>query len=323
MDDATRTPTARTLRVAAVQMPSRLADTAGNLARATGHGERAVAEGAELLLFPELMPGGYAWDERAWAGAEPSDGPTARWLRETAARLGVWLGTSFLEAAGEDFWNTFVLAGPDGNEAGRVRKAFPSMFEARVFRGDPGTHAIDTPFGRVGVGICFDAHTVAVARQFVDADVDLVLAPHCYCVPRAPSRGVSQADIDRLVGNLAEVPRIYAGALGVPAVATNRVGDWDVAGREGYAFPGKAAIVDGGAVRAQLGAGEGIAVADVTLDAAAKTHRAPAAHGRYIYPGPPGREILRLIEWREGRRYRRNPGRAAAVRDVELAVPVG
>ncbi|HEY4754021.1 MAG TPA: carbon-nitrogen hydrolase family protein, partial [Candidatus Limnocylindrales bacterium] len=202
MDEKASPRTARTLRVAAVQMPSRLADTAANLARASAHAERAVAEGAELVLFPELMPGGYAWDERAWAGAEPSDGPTVRWLREAAARLGAWLGTSFLEAAGEDFWNTFVLVGPDGAVAGRVRKEFPSMFEARVFRGETGTHAIDTPFGRVGVGICFDAHTVVVARQFAAADVDLVLAPHCYCVPRSPSRGVSQADIDRLVGNL-------------------------------------------------------------------------------------------------------------------------
>ncbi|HEY4754004.1 MAG TPA: hypothetical protein VIH37_12015, partial [Candidatus Limnocylindrales bacterium] len=109
-----------------------------------------------------------------------------------------------------------------------------------------------------------------------------------------------------------------------PAVATNRVGDWDVAGREGFAFPGQATIVDGnGTVRAQLGGDEGIVVADVALDPTTKTHRAPAAHGRYIYPGPPGREILRVIEWREGRRYRRNSERAAAVRDVELAVPTG
>ncbi len=307
----------RSLRIAAVQMPSRLGDIDGNLRRATGHATAAAGQRAELILFHELMPGGYAWDETAWAGAEPSVGPTARWLRETAKRLGVWIGTSFLEAAGTDFWNTFVLAGPDGQEAGRVRKQFPSMFEARVFRGDSGPHVIDTPLGRFGVGICFDAHSAVVARAIATADVDVVLAPHCYCVPRSPSRGVSQSDIDRLVRNLAEIAPLYARTLGVPAATTNRVGEWDASNGARYMFPGQATIADSdGTVRTRLGADEGFAVADVCLDPERKTRRELDAYGRYIYPGPRGRDVLRLIEWWEGRRYRRNPRRTPAAAGI-------
>ena len=297
--------TARTLRVAAVQQASRLGHIDENLAAASTFARTAAGQGAELILFHELMPGGYAWDESAWSGAEPSDGATASWLRETAGRLDLWIGTSFLEASGEDFWNTFVLIAPDGTEAGRVRKEFPSMYEARVFRGCHGSHVIDTPLGRIGVAICFDAHTAAVARALVEADVDLVLAPHCYCVPSHPSRAVSAADIERLVRNVAGIAPLYARTLGVPALVTNRVGAWDTPKGAGYTFAGQATIADSdGTVVAHLDDTAGMVSAIVHLDPARKTHAAPRAYSRWIYPGPPGREALRLIEWWEGRRYR-------------------
>jgi N-carbamoylputrescine amidase len=293
------------LRVAAVQLASRLGQIDENLTEATALAEQAAARGAELILFHELMPGGYAWDETAWSSAEPADGPTARWLRSTAARLHAWIGTTFLEAAGEDFWNTFVLVAPDGNEGGRVRKEFPSMYEARVFRGEPGPHVIATPLGRVGVAICFDAHTVAVARKLVAADVDLLLAPHCYCVPTHPSRGVSEGDITRLTRNVAAIAPLYARTLGVPTIVTNRVGAWDTSKGSGYVFAGQATIADGdGSVVAHLDQEVGVAVGEVHLDPRLKTHVAPRAYSRWIYPGPPGREVLRLIEWWEARRYR-------------------
>lgn len=251
------------------------------------------------------MPGGYAWDSTAWSAAEPTLGPTARWLRDTARTLRTWVGTSFLEAAGEDFWNTFVLAGPDGTEAGRVRKQFPSMDEARVFRGAPGTHVIDTSLGRIGVAICFDAHTAAVVRALVAADVALVLAPHCYCVPRAATRFVSGADIDRLVRNVADIAPLCARLVGVPVIMANRVGAWDVPEGAGFVFPGQATIADSdGAVAGRLDGDEGVLVADVVLDPARKVHGPVPAYSRYIYPGPPGRELLRLIEWRGARQYR-------------------
>ncbi len=287
----------RTLRVAAVQMPSRLGQIVENLALAAEFASQAVDSGAQLILFHELMPGGYAWDDSAWASAEPTNGRTTRWLSEQSSRLGVWLGTSFLEACGEDFWNTFVLTGPDGAEAGRVRKQFPSMFEARTFRGEPSAHYIDTPLGRIGVGICFDSHTAVVANALVVADVDLVLAPHCYCVPRRTSRSVSQADIDRLVRNLGEIAPLYAKTLGIPAIVTNRVGDWDVPKGARFVFPGQATIADSdGTVLGRLEAAEGVLIADVQLDPSRKTHMAPKAHSRWIYPGPAGRELLRALE---------------------------
>jgi N-carbamoylputrescine amidase len=90
------------------------------------------------------MPTGYIFTTEIWDGAEPKSGPTVRWLCENSKRFNVWMGTSFLEADGEDFFNTFVLATPDGKEAGRVRKCPPAAFEAYFTVGSPGSHVIDT-----------------------------------------------------------------------------------------------------------------------------------------------------------------------------------
>src|SRR5258707_895603 len=107
----------RTLGVAAVQMQSANGLLAANLERATVFVEQAARQGAQLVLLPEFMSAGYAWTEALWDAAEGKVGPTVTWLRETSERLRLWLGTSYLEAENDDFYNTFVLTAPDGSEA--------------------------------------------------------------------------------------------------------------------------------------------------------------------------------------------------------------
>lgn len=71
----------RTINVAAAQMSCDLAGRERNLAKATDLAERALRQGAELVLFPEMMPGGYTLSESIWDAAEPFEGPTVLWLK--------------------------------------------------------------------------------------------------------------------------------------------------------------------------------------------------------------------------------------------------
>lgn len=88
----------RTVRVAAIQMASENGCVEANLAHATSLIEQASKEGAQLVLLPEFMPTGYLLAEGIWEAAEPADGATVAWLKDKSKRLGIWLGTSFLEA---------------------------------------------------------------------------------------------------------------------------------------------------------------------------------------------------------------------------------
>ena len=104
----------RNLKVAAVQVHCEPLRTMENLAHAEAFIKQAASEGAELVLLPELMPGGYLLTEDIWKTAEKFDGPSIAWLKRTASRYAVYLGMSFAEADGPDFFNSFVLATPQG-----------------------------------------------------------------------------------------------------------------------------------------------------------------------------------------------------------------
>ena len=272
----------RTIRVAAVQTLAAESVAAG-LERATPWVERAAAEGAELILLPELMATHYVFSARMWDSAEPAEGPTVQWLRDSARRLGIWLGTSYLEACGEDFFNTFVLATPSGAEAGRVRKQTPAMYEPWFFRGQSGSHIIPTELGRIGVGICNDNHRSYLPSLLQQGGADLVLMPHCWPLSVRPTRIVSEGDLRRWHEIQTGLAPLYAKALGVPAVFVNKVGPYEspgptrwLPGAKGMSFPGHATIADSdGRVVARMLDAPGFITATVTLDPRRKRAETP------------------------------------------------
>jgi N-carbamoylputrescine amidase len=268
----------RTLRLAVAQMRSADGDIEGNLRQATHWARAAHADGAELILFPEFMPTGYALNPSLWEAAEPRVGPTVQWLCATARALRCAIGTSFLEAEGDAHFNTFVLAGADGNELRRVRKETPASLEAAFFRGEINPHIIDTPFARIGVGICYESYLCSLERHFAAGRPDLILLPHSY--PDMSARG-----------GLASPPGTHvalwhARRFGVPVAMANKVGAWSTmtpAGQAEGQFPGQSAIIDSdGATRAAMNGEAGVAVAQVALDAARKAPPRPACEGELI-----------------------------------------
>jgi N-carbamoylputrescine amidase len=241
-------------------------DIDGNLKRASTFADTAAAKGAQFVLFPEFMATGSYLYFDTWDAGEPSEGKTVRWLKATSRRLHIWLGTSFLEADGADFYDTFVLTTPSGEEAGRVRKQIPAGPEAYFFRGDVGPHVIATAIGKIGVGICAENYYCFAASQMLKQSADFVIMPHA-------SPDMSEN------GGLPSPPGThlaswYASKLGVPVAMVNKVGRSykpppnEIKGR----FPGLSAIVDSdGSVLQSMDDKEGIGIADITLDPRRKT----------------------------------------------------
>src|SRR5262245_28496162 len=141
----------RPLNIGVVQMNSAVGNVSANLEHAGELVHVAAQQGAQIVLTPEFMPCGYTLTEAIWSYAEPFDGRTVAWLTRLAKQLRIFLGTSFLEADGEDFYNTFALAAPDGSIAGRVRKNPPASLEAYFYRAENNPHVIETSIGREGL----------------------------------------------------------------------------------------------------------------------------------------------------------------------------
>jgi N-carbamoylputrescine amidase len=287
------------MRIAVAQTLSENGKIDENLARATAAAERAVRDGAELVLFPELMPTGFELSPPVWAVAEARKGPTAQWLASEARRLHCWLGTSYLEAEGADFYNTFVLVDDTGVEAGRVRKAFAAATETYVCTGSAGPHIIDTRLGRIGVGICAESYTSMLANEFASARPDLILLPHSF-----PETAGLRCPPGTHVGQW------YARRFGVPVAMSNKVGVWSSGivglGTVSGIFPGMSAIVAAdGTVCVLMGHEAGVAVVEVTLDPAKKISGQAELAGREIselvsalvpeqpWTGPPIEEVMR------------------------------
>src|SRR5262245_48135366 len=258
--------TERTLRIAVIQMSSVDHDIDANLKRATALVEQAAKQGAQFVLLPEFMATGSYLSFDTWESAERSNGKSVQWLKSTSGRLHVWLGASFLEAAGSDFYDTFVVAAPSGEEAGRVRKQIPAGPEAYFFRGEIGSHVISTAIGKFGIGICAENYYCFAAAEFLKESVDFVLMPHA-------SPDMSNG------GGLPSPPGThlaswYARKLGVPVAMVNKVGrSYKPPPNEiNGVFPGRSAIVDSdGAVLQSMDDKEGIGIATISLNPRRKT----------------------------------------------------
>jgi len=292
----------RSFRVAAVQMESENGNIGANLERATRFVDEAAGLGAKLIVLPEFMPTGYIFTKEIWDAGEPKEGPTVRWLRETSKKHGVWLGTSFLEAEGEDFFNTFVLTNPDGQEDGRVRKQTPAFAEAYFTKGDAGPHLINTELGKIGVGICYENQLAYTPRLMYSQSVDLILMPHSAPSPM-PNPLFPAKAVEKYNQNLQKLASYYADMLGIPVVMINKCGEWRSSIpfmpflTQESSFPGLSTIVDSdGTLKAQLGDEEGVIVEEVTLDPTCKKNVQPLCYGRWSMKMPWVMNQFRVIE---------------------------
>ena len=267
LDPAAKTEAAaRSLRIAVIQMKSLDHDIDGNLRQATKYADDAAARGVQFILFPEFMATGSYLSFDTWDAAEPPQGKSVQWLKSTSRRLHIWLGAGFFEASGEDFYDTFVLTAPTGDEAGRVRKQIPAGPEGYFFRGDVGPHVIPTAIGKIGVGICAESYYCFAASQFLKDSADFIVMPH------------SSPDMSN-GGGLPSPPGThiaswYAKKLGVPVAMVNKVGrSYKAPPNEiNGVFPGRSAVVDSdGTVLQSMDDKEGIGIADITLDPSRKT----------------------------------------------------
>ena len=333
----------RTLRLAAVQVESRDFDVDGNLLRAESLVESAARRGAELVLCPELLAAGYVYDTAFWTAGEPQGGPTESWLARMARRHRIHIGASYLQASGDDFFNTFTLMKPDGSPSGRVRKQSLPGFEGWFIRGGSGPVVIPTELGRIGVGICHDNATCRFMRDLSEVQPDLLLMPHS--APRIALGPLPFVGELPLVGErecelLRNLPGFYARAFGIPVVMSNKAAGRDSTSpvpwvpllRLKFHFVGQSTICDArGNVCDRLDEREGVAIADVTLARDPKRPPPPQTPGGYWSHTPPflprfprtAAALFQVLECTGRSAYRLSRSRRSAARKCGSNSPAG
>ncbi len=182
--------------VAAVQMVStpRVAD---NLATAERLIAEAAAQGAGLVALPEYFPiMGLTDADKVAAREDDGAGPIQDFLAATARRYGLWLvgGSIPLRASVADkMLNTTLVFDPSGARVARYDKIHLFGFQKGSERYDESATieagrepvAFSTPFGRVGLSICYDLRFPELYRSLGTCDLLLVPAAFTETTGRA------------------------------------------------------------------------------------------------------------------------------------------
>jgi N-carbamoylputrescine amidase len=216
----------REVVIGAIQLQVPGSDAAGNRAHAETLVRRAAADGAQVILLPELFELPYFCTEQDathFALAQPFEGhPAVQQFSAVAAELGVVLPISFFERAGKACFNTVAMIDADGRVLGRYRKTHipdgPGYSEKYYFTpGDTGFRVWPTRFGRIGLGICWDQWFPETARALALRGSEMLLYPSAIgSEPQSPALDSST--------HWQRVMQGHAGANLMPLAACNRVG---------------------------------------------------------------------------------------------------
>src|SRR5918995_4291593 len=169
------------MRVGIAQLGGIPYDVGSNVQRAAGAVWRALAQGAQLVVLPELALVGYGMEpEQVAAVAEdisrPGPGLTA--MLETAREAQVNLVVGFAERAGGAVYNSAAVIRADGSPAGVYRKLHLFDRERTVFApGDRGLPVFAIDGARLGVLICYDLRFPEALRILALQGADLVTVP--------------------------------------------------------------------------------------------------------------------------------------------------
>lgn len=236
-------------RVAAIQFNPHQGEKEKNTERLLHQVEEAAAQGARLIVLPEMSTTGYCWTSRAEIApyVEPVPGPTTQRFAELAARYACYiaLGLPELDPLSGVYYNTLALIGPAG-VIGTYRKVHSYISEPRWARdGDLGFPVWDTPLGRLSAAICMDAMYFESFRLPALHGADVILFPTNWLDDHCPSSWWMARALEN----------------GVYVVAANRSD-----AERGTEFGGGSCIINpDGTVQSSLDIGEGIVYGEIDL----------------------------------------------------------
>jgi predicted amidohydrolase len=224
-------------RIALAQLAPRLGEVDANLELAADWLRRGVADGAQLVAFPELALSGYLLSDLVPEVAMRAD--DARLAGLSRQSPGVLLAIGFVEETDDHrFCNSAALL-RDGQLIGLHRKVYLPTYglfdEGRFTR--PGdrirTHEVGEPLGRIGLSVCEDFWHASLPMLQAQDGASLLLN-----LAAGPARAPGSAAGTRAIAGWHKMQDTYA-LLGTVAVAfCNRVGN-----EEGLTFWGGSRIL--------------------------------------------------------------------------------
>lgn len=149
---------AEKIKIALAQISSRLGDLEANMEKHLAYVEKAVAEKADVVVFPELSLTGYSLKDAVFDVALPVTDPRLAPLIKASEKICIIVGLVELTNQFEAKNTNLFLDG--GRIVSRHRKVYLPTYgvfeEKRYFTPGNRFRAFDTRLGRIGMLICED-----------------------------------------------------------------------------------------------------------------------------------------------------------------------
>ncbi len=225
------TPITDTLRIATAQLNPTVGDIAGNVQKIRAARAAAAAQGADLVVTPELSIVGYPPEDLVLKPAFVADAMAAAedLARDTADGPALIVGCPWRPEGDDDPKpvNAVLLLDQGRVHAARFKRALPNygvFDEKRVFRPGPPTEVAEMRGLRLGLPVCEDIWFPDVPRALMAAGAELLV-----CINGSPWRRTIQPERESAF-------RAWFGAGEVPLVFVNQVGGQDELVFDGASF---------------------------------------------------------------------------------------
>jgi predicted amidohydrolase len=243
-------------KVAAIQMASG-PNVDGNLKEARRLIEKAAEQGARLVVLPEYFPIiGMKETDKIAVREQLGSGPIQDFLSEIARKHRLWVvGGSIPLAAStpEKVLNSCLVFDELGEQVARYDKIHlfnldlgnEHYHEANTIEAGSDVVVVDSPFGRIGLAVCYDLRFPELFRAM--KDVDIIVLPSAFT---------------ETTGKMHWEPLVRARAIeNLAYVIAAAQGGYHVSGRETH---GHSMIVDPwGRILDQMSRGSGVVIAEL------------------------------------------------------------
>ncbi len=182
-------------KIALCQMATFM-DKEDNKAKAKKLVEKAAANGAQVVVLPEMWNTPYS-NNYFRPFAEPQDGPTVRFLSDLAKNNDIYLiGGSISELDDGKVYNTSYSFDRQGNIIGKHRKVHLfdidveggiRFMESDTLTAGDKTTVIETEYGKIGVAICYDVRFPELSRNMALAGAKLIVLPAAFNMTTGPA----------------------------------------------------------------------------------------------------------------------------------------
>lgn len=175
------------MRVALYQCEPLPLDVSGNLTRLERQAQAAAAQGAQVLVCPEMFLTGYNIGARACAElAQAQDGPAAQRIAEIARQYAIAILYGYPERSVEQrVYNAVQLIDSRGKRLSNYRKThlFSELDKSMFSAGEDLCPVVELNGWRLGMLICYDVEFPENTRRLALAGAELILVPTANMAP--------------------------------------------------------------------------------------------------------------------------------------------